>query len=49
MDAGVAIRRPPGDGDGLRALPRISVELLQAGEALPPREPWISRPNTGEW
>ncbi|MEX2327290.1 MAG: lactoylglutathione lyase, partial [Pseudomonadales bacterium] len=27
----------------------ISIELLQAGEALPPREPWQSMDNTGEW
>ena len=27
----------------------ISVELLQAGEALAPAEPWASMPNTGSW
>ncbi len=27
----------------------ISVELLQAGDALPPREPWASMQNIGEW
>ena len=27
----------------------ISIELLQAGEALPPAEPWTSMANTGPW
>jgi lactoylglutathione lyase len=27
----------------------VSIELLQHGEALPPREPWISMPNNGTW
>ncbi|MEI6482050.1 MAG: lactoylglutathione lyase, partial [Betaproteobacteria bacterium] len=27
----------------------VSVELLQAGQALPPAEPWASMPNTGQW
>jgi lactoylglutathione lyase len=27
----------------------ISIELLQAGKALPPSEPWASMSNTGEW
>jgi lactoylglutathione lyase len=27
----------------------ISIELLQAGAALPPREPWKSMPSTGAW
>jgi lactoylglutathione lyase len=26
-----------------------SVELLQRGEALPPKEPWVSRKNQGDW
>ena len=25
------------------------VELLQAGDALPPAEPWSEMPNVGEW
>lgn len=51
MDAGVVINRPPRDGRMafVRSPDRISVELLQKGEALPPREPWASMPNTGEW
>ena len=48
---GVVINRPPRDGRMafVRSPDRISIELLQAGEALPPREPWVSMPNTGAW
>jgi lactoylglutathione lyase len=48
---GVTINRPPRDGHMafVRSPDRISVELLQKGGALPPREPWASMPNTGEW
>jgi lactoylglutathione lyase len=51
MDAGVPIHRPPRDGHMafVRSPDGISIELLQAGEALPPREPWVSMPNIGEW
>jgi lactoylglutathione lyase len=51
MDAGVTINRPPRDGHMafVRSPDGISIELLQAGEALPPREPWASMPNVGEW
>ncbi|HET6335192.1 MAG TPA: VOC family protein [Polyangiales bacterium] len=49
--AGVVIRRPPRDGRMafVRSPDDISIELLQQGDALPPREPWRSMPNTGEW
>lgn len=49
--AGVEIRRPPRDGRMafVRSPDDISIELLQQGDALPPREPWRSMPNTGEW
>lgn len=49
--AGVTINRPPRDGRMafVRSPDRISVELLQQGDALPPQEPWASMPNTGEW
>lgn len=49
--AGVTILRPPRDGRMafVRSPDEISIELLQAGEALPPREPWLSMPNTGTW
>lgn len=51
MDHGVTINRPPRDGRMafVRSPDNISVELLQAGEALPPQEPWASMPNTGVW
>ena len=48
---GVTINRPPRDGHMafVRSPDGISIELLQAGESLPPAEPWASMPNTGEW
>lgn len=51
IDGGVVINRPPRDGRMafVRSPDRISIELLQKGEALPPREPWASMPNSGEW
>jgi lactoylglutathione lyase len=50
-DKGVTINRPPRDGRMafVRSPDNISVELLQKGEAKPPREPWASMPNTGHW
>jgi len=49
--AGVTINRPPRDGRMafVRSPDNISVELLQKGGAQPPREPWLSMPNTGVW
>ena len=49
--AGVTINRPPRDGRMafVRSPDNISIELLQRGEALPPREPWVSLPNIGQW
>lgn len=51
MDAGVTINRPPRDGymAFIRSPDGISIELLQAGNALPPQEPWASMENTGNW
>lgn len=51
MDGGVTINRPPRDGRMafVRSPDNISIELLQSGAPLPPREPWASMPNTGEW
>lgn len=48
---GVRILRPPRDGRMafVRSPDQISVELLQKGAALQPREPWQSAPNQGEW
>ena len=51
IDHGYTISRPPRDGRMafVRSPDRISIELLQRGGALPPREPWKSMPNTGHW
>jgi len=51
MDHGVTISRPPRDGRMafVRSPDNISIELLQAGTALPPAEPWTSMPNIGAW
>ena len=51
QSAGVTILRPPRDGRMafVKSPDGISVELLQAGGALPPREPWVSMPSTGTW
>jgi lactoylglutathione lyase len=48
---GVVINRPPRDGRMafVRSPEQISIELLQAGAALPPSEPWASMPNVGNW
>ena len=48
---GVTVLRPPRDGKMafVKSPDGISLELLQKGEALPPREPWASMKNTGEW
>ena len=49
--AGVVINRPPRDGRMafIRSPDGISIELLQEGAALPPKEPWASMTNTGSW
>lgn len=51
VDGGVTINRPPRDGHMafVRSPDNISIEILQRGESLPPKEPWKSMPNTGEW
>ena len=51
MDGGVTINRPPRDGNMafIRSPDGISIELLQKGPALPPKEPWASMANTGTW
>lgn len=51
MKAGVTINRPPRDGHMafIKTPDGISIELLQAGEPLPPKEPWVSMSNTGTW
>ena len=51
MDKGVVINRPPRDGRMafIRSPDNISIELLQAGEALSVQEPWASMSNIGHW
>ncbi|MGQ7272923.1 VOC family protein [Marinobacter sp. V034] len=48
---GVTINRPPRDGHMafVRSPDNISIELLQKGDALPPRAPWQDMENTGSW
>ena len=50
-DGGVTIHRPPRDGRMafVRSPDGISIELLQKGAPLPPKEPWASLPNVGSW
>jgi len=49
--AGVVINRPPRDGRMafIQSPEGISIELLQAGDALAPAEPWQSKANQGSW
>ena len=51
MAAGVTINRPPRDGwmAFVRSPDNISIELLQKGDRLPPKEPWSSMENSGVW
>ena len=48
---GVTINRPPRDGHMafVRSPDLVSIELLQKGDAMAPKEPWASMPNTGTW
>ena len=48
---GITINRPPRDGRMafIKTPDRISIELLQKGDALPVAEPWASMQNTGTW
>jgi lactoylglutathione lyase len=48
---GVIVNRPPRDGRMafIRTPDNISIELIQKGEGLAPKEPWTSMPNTGVW
>ena len=51
QEHGVTVLRPPRDGRMafVRSPDNISIELLQAGAALAPMEPWASMANTGNW
>ncbi len=48
---GVTILRPPRDGRMafVHSPDGISIELLQAGDALAPASPWVDMPNVGSW
>jgi lactoylglutathione lyase len=48
---GVKILRPPRDGymAFVKSPDGHSIELLQKGDRLPPKEPWLSRASQGEW
>jgi len=51
MDAGVTINRPPRCGHMafVKSPDGISIELLQKGEPLPPKQPWKDMENSGSW
>ncbi|HXF55456.1 MAG TPA: VOC family protein [Hyphomicrobiaceae bacterium] len=51
LDKGVTINRPPRDGNlaFVRSPDLISIEIIQKGPALEPKEPWKSMPNVGTW
>lgn len=51
MDKGVVINRPPRDGwmAFVKSPDGISIELLQKGDPLPKKEPWVSMENSGTW
>ena len=51
MAGGVTINRPPRDGNMafVRSPDKHSIEQLQKGAPLPPKEPWASMANSGNW
>ena len=51
MQKGVTINRPPRDGHMafIKSPDGISIELLQKGDNLAPKEPWVSMENSGSW
>ena len=51
MDYGVEINRPPRDGNMafIKSPDGISIELLQNGDPLEIKEPWLSMKNIGTW
>lgn len=48
---GITINRPPRDGHMafIKTPDNISIELLQKGTPLEPKEPWASMENVGNW
>jgi len=51
INYGVVINRPPRDGHMafVKSPDGISIEILQDGESLEPKEPWKSMENNGTW
>jgi len=47
----ITIHRPPRDGRMafIKSPDHISIELLQKGEPLPLKEPWVSMKSSGDW
>jgi len=50
-DKGITLNRPPRDGymAFVRSPDNISIEFIQKGERLAPKEPWASMENIGKW
>lgn len=51
QDVGTVINRPPRCGHMafIKSPDGVSIEILQKGDALPPKEPWLSMENIGTW
>ena len=51
QEKGVVINRPPRDGymAFIKSPDGISIELLQKGEKLEPKAPWVDMENIGTW
>jgi lactoylglutathione lyase len=51
MAKDITINRPPRDGymAFIKSPDNISIELLQKGDPLEPKEPWVSMSNIGSW
>lgn len=51
IDRGVVLNRPPRDGKMafIKSPDGISIELLQKGEPLSKKEPWVSMEDIGSW
>ena len=51
VSKGVVINRPPRDGwmAFIKSPDNISIEILQKGTPLTPKEPWLSMKNIGSW
>lgn len=51
VNSGVTLNRPPRDGHMafVKSPDGISIEILQKGNPLPQREPWINMANVDSW